>query len=339
MLADAVELLEAETVVRKRNQKLVPMRTLRDEVRGRLGEYELLHRIGSGGMGEVFLACEATFAGNKTPVALKRILPGLGHRIELEQLFFDEARLTTRMTHRNLVPAMDIGSARTHGFFTMPFVDGIPLSTLLRASAHRSLAVPQGAAIAIAQGVANGLHYAHELASSSGRTLGVVHCDVSPTNVLVSRHGEVKLVDWGIARGHHVTRGLPEMVRGTLGYASPEQTSGRRVDRRSDVFSIGVILWELTTMRRLFRGVNRADTALRVANADIPRPSTVRPGYSSELEDIVMRTLARDKDDRVPSALRLDIALERYVRRHDVDASRRALAVWVRNALDPRRGS
>ncbi len=333
MLGDIVELMELETVARRPKPTVTPLRPLRDEVRGRLGNYELLHRIGAGGMGEVFLACDASDDGNKTPVALKRILPGLANRLDIKQLFVDEARLTTRMTHRNLVPAMDTSFADSHGFFTMPFVDGIPLTTLLRAAARGGKAIPDGAALRIVQSVATGLHHAHEFARPSGRPLEVVHCDVSPGNVLVSRRGEVKLLDWGIARGHHVTRGLPEMARGTLGYSSPEQSAAKRADRRSDVFSLGVILWELTTMRRLFRGVNRADTALRVANAEVPRPSTVRADYPADLEDITMRALARDKDERLASALSLDIAIERLVRRRELDASRRALAAWVRSIV------
>lgn len=333
MLGDVVELVETETVTRRARPAAAKLRTLRDEVRGRLGPYELLHRIGSGGMGEVFLACDAREDGNKTPVALKRILPGLANRTDIKELFVDEARVTARMTHRNLVPGMDTSYAESHGFFTMPFVDGMPLSTLLRTAARAGKPLPDGAALAIVQRIATGLHYAHELARPSGRALDVVHCDVSPGNVLVSRRGEVKLLDWGIARGHHVTRGLPEIARGTLGYSSTEQTSGASVDRRSDVFSLGVIAWELTTMRRLFRGVNRADTALRVANAEVPKPSSIRPDYNPELETIVMDALARNKSERLPTALSLDIAIERFVRRNALDASRRALAAWVRDVL------
>lgn len=335
MLGHIADPMETETVARQPDAPSASLHTLRDEVRGRLGHYELIHRVGSGEMGEVFLASDTRPGANQTPVALKRILPGLADRVDIKQLFVDEAQLTVRMTHRNLVPAMDTSQADSHGFFTMPCVDGVSLTTLLRAAAHGEQPVPDGAALAIVQSIATGLHYGHELARPSGRPLHNVHCDVSPQNVLISRRGEVKLIDWGIARGHHVTRGLPEIARGTLGYCSPEHTGGGSVDRRSDVFSLGVLLWELTTMRRLFRGVNRADTALRVANAEIPTPSSVRPRYPADLETIAMRALARNVDERLVSALNLDINIERYVRKHEIDASRAALARWVCTVLAP----
>lgn len=300
-----------------------------------MGTYELLHRIGSGGMGEVFLACDSGRGASKAPVALKRVLRGLAHREDVRRLFVDEARLTTRMTHRCLVPALDITCARSHGFFTMPFVDGLPLTTLVRSALQRDEALPLGAALAIVQGVATGLHFAHELASADMRSLGVIHCDVSPSNVLINRRGGVHLIDWGIARGSHVTRSLTRLARGTLGYSSPQQCCDGALDRRSDIFSIGILLWELTTMRRLFRGVNKADTMLRVANGDVPRPSTLVEGYCPELEAIVMRTLARDPASRFDTALQLELVLERYASRKGVDLSRRALATWVHSATNP----
>lgn len=335
MLVHVVDSPEGETISRRPPSRPNELHTLRDEVRGRLGTYDLLHRLGSGGMGEVFLARPADGDTDQTPVALKRVLPGLSHQEEMRQLFVDEARLTARMAHDGLAPAIDTDFAASDGFFTLPFNEGIPLTTLLRAAARNGQPLPDGAALQVVQSVATALHYAHELLGANRRPLDVVHCDVSPGNVLISRNGTVKLIDWGIARGRHLTRGLPEMARGTLGYSSPEQASGKRVDRRSDVFSVGVMMWELTTMRRLFRGVNRADTALRVANADAPKPSTVRRRYPVDLEEIVMKSLVRDPNERMPSALRLEVAIERYVRRNDVDTSRQTLAGWVAAVTSP----
>lgn len=280
-------------------------------------------------MGEVFVAVCTAAGGSRTPVALKRILPALSTRQDARPLLVDEARLSCFMTHRNLVPALDIAPAATEGFFTMPYVEGDNLLSLLRIAARCGQPLGDDTALAIVQGVATGLHYAHEITGNGGRPMGIVHCDVSPSNVIITPTGEVKLIDWGIARGQHVTRGLPEMARGTLGYSSPEHTHGRRVDRRSDVFSLGVLLWELSTMRRLFKGVNRADTAMRVANAEVPAPSSVRPDYPVALQEIVMRALARDPEGRFASALRLDIELERFARRHALANTARTLATWV----------
>jgi serine/threonine-protein kinase len=302
-----------------------------------IGDCELLHRIGSGGMGEVFLVAAPSSSGPGRPLALKRLLPELADDEQMQVRFADEARLATRLRHPNLVTAVDVSRAHHDGFFTMEFVDGQTLSGLVRSAQRAGVEIPLEATVQIVLEVAKALEYVHELRGSDGRPMGVVHCDVSPSNILVTSRGDVRLIDFGIAQGRHMAAPVRDRSRalGTLAYMSPEQCRAESVDHRSDVYSLGIILWELTTLSRLFRG-KRDEVVTRISASDVPLPSDVRKGYPSDLEAVVLRALRPQPDYRFASARRFASVLDRFIRRNGRGSGDDALTRLV-GALDPDR--
>jgi serine/threonine-protein kinase len=211
-------------------------------------------------------------------------------------------------------------------------VRGHELRYLVRQLGREQRALDLALALTIIVGVASGLHYAHNLRTPDGIPLQVVHLDVCPSNVLITHEGYVKLIDFGVAQtirntatraddsyaGMIPAPGAPTTRRGTLSYMSPEQLLGQPIDRRSDVFSLGVLMWEMTMWRRLFRGGSHGDLVRRISEADVPAPRSLRPDYPEELERIVMRALARDAPDRFDSAMDLRIALEDFAFEHSL---------------------
>jgi serine/threonine protein kinase len=289
---------------------VVPLRVgARASTGMRLGKYELVSSLAAGGMAELFVARQAGIEGFEKLVVLKRILPQLADRQDFVRMFLDEARLAATLHHPNIAQVYDIGfePADRSYFFTMEYVQGRDARDVLRA-ARDTGGLPLEHALAIVCGVAAGLHYAHER--------DVVHRDISPSNVLVSFDGGVKLVDFGIAkvRSRH-SETQAGSLKGKIAYMSPEQCRGEDVDRRSDVFALGVLLYELTTATRLFRGTNEFALIQDITGKDAPPPSSRRADYPPALEAIVMRALARDREARYATAEDLQLALERFA--HD----------------------
>ncbi len=299
-----------------------------------VGGYPLLHALGSGGVGEVFITTADDGDGGRTLVALKRLLPRhRGHPV-FRKLLIAEAKLLRRIVHANVVRAVDTSAVAESGFFTMEYVDGWTLSEVVRAATGRGVPLPLEAALAIVMPMARALHAAHETLGKDGGPLHLVHADVSPSNVLLSRRGEVKLIDFGIARGRHGPPRLPGRVLGTLAYMSPEQVRDQPLTRQSDVFSLGILLWELTTQRRLFRTPTPKETASRIASVYVPPPRALQPEYCPQLEEIVLRALRPDPDVRFPTALRLDLVLGRYARCKGLEPTPTALTHWLQR-VDP----
>jgi serine/threonine protein kinase len=281
----------------------------------RLGKYELLSRLGVGGMAELFVARTTGQHGFEKRVALKRILASHADDEQFIQMLLAEARLAASLNHPNIVQVYDVGEVDGTYFFTMEYVFGQDLRKIVRACQSRGTWPTPELALQIIIGTATGLHYAHEKEDGEGDPLGLVHRDVSPSNILVSHDGGVKLVDFGIARVSTMQSQTAQgVLKGKVPYMSPEQCRGEQLDRRSDIFSLGIILWELSTRRRLFAGDNDVAVAGKICNNDVPRPSSIVPDYPPRLEAIVLKALARDRNDRYATAQELQLELEEYAR-------------------------
>jgi serine/threonine protein kinase len=295
-----------------------------------LGKYRVVRRLATGGMAEIYLAEARGIEGFAKHVVLKCILPQYAASETFVRLFLNEARVTASLDHPNIATVYDIGEHEGTYFFAMEYLHGEDLGRLLRELHGRSQRLPLEHALTIGSGVAAGLHAAHEKRGVDGRPLGLVHRDVSPSNVVLTYDGGVKLVDFGVAK-LTATAELTHtgMLKGKVAYMSPEQCNDQPIDRRSDVFSLGVLLYELTTLTRLFRADSEAATLRLVLEAKIPPPSSRVADYPPELEAVLLRALARDRDRRYASARELQVALEQVARSRGVVISAASLGDWI----------
>jgi serine/threonine protein kinase len=301
------------------------------------GKYSLLGHLATGGMAEIWLARQQGLQGFEKIVVIKRARAELADP-DTARRFLDEARLVATLEHPNIAQVYEIGFVNGSYFFVMEYVDGADLLRLIEAAIARHQMIALADALYIIIQVCTALHYAHEKHDLEGRPLHIIHRDVSPSNVLISHDGVVKVCDFGVAKAHHRKAEITKdgVVRGKFSYMSPEQCQSKALDRRSDVFSIGVLLYELTTLSKLFRA--KTDYALlqQVVEAKIPPPSARVPGYPRELESIVMKALARDPDDRYPTAQALQLDLEELAREHKLAMSSVRVTGLI-NALIERR--
>lgn len=307
---------------------------------GQIGKYDLLERLAVGGMAELFLARSQTQHGFKKTVVLKRILPSFAEQPDFVQMFLTEAKLAAGLHHPNIAQVFDFGEEDGSYYFTMEFVAGRNVRQVLLAGHHQGEPLPMGCALRIIDCVAAGLHHAHEQRDVDGNLLRIVHRDVSPSNVLVNYDGNIKLVDFGIAkiaaRGPATVAGS---LKGKVSYMSPEQCRGELVDRRSDIFSLGTLLWELTTRRKLFGLESQGLQLLKqVERADIPLPSSVVDDYPPELEAIVLKAMSRSRQDRYATAQEFRIALEDFTLRKQISVSSTRLSAHM-ETLFPERNS
>ena len=274
------------------------------------GKYELLARLATGGMAEIFLARGRQGASRSPVVVIKRILPHLADDARFVAMFRDEARLASRIEHVNVCQVLELGSVGDTYFIAMEYLHGVPLSRVLLRSARtrRELPLPLIASI-IGQSCA-GLHHAHELTSHDGRSLDVVHRDVSPPNIFVTDGGVVKLLDFGVAKARGASQKTRTgTVKGKNAYMSPEQVLGEAIDRRSDVFSLGIVLWESLTASRLFMRETDFETFRAITRDQVPDVRERRPDTPPALAEVVARALERDRDRRFATALELGDAL------------------------------
>ena len=290
-----------------------------------LGPYRLVRRLGHGGMAQVFEAMAFGASGFEKRVALKTLLPELHGDGEFERLLIEEARLGAWLSHRNLVQVHDLGVDRGTYYVRMDYVDGGDLATLSRRGALRAPFT-----LLIAEEVAIALEYVHSLRDDAARPLGLVHRDVSPSNVLISRWGEVKLADFGIAKATLLAETTRASIRrGKYAYMSPEQIGGKTLSAQSDQFGFGVMLMELLTGSRPFDGETPVETMDRIREA---RPPDVS-GLDQELGDIVLRCLAREPGRRFPSPEALRQALAQARRRQPLLVGIPDLGRWVAETL------
>jgi tRNA A-37 threonylcarbamoyl transferase component Bud32 len=307
----------------------------------RIGRYQPIRRLAVGGMAEIYLARlpGVGLEGFEKLVVLKRILPQHALDPELLRMFLDEARLSATLNHPNVVEVHDVGTDGEAPFFAMEYVHGANVRELLRQHARAvgraDAPLPLGHAIAIVSAAAAGLHYAHECVGPGGQPLGIVHRDVSPSNVLVAYDGAIKVSDFGIAKwAFQRTRTQEGTLKGKFAYMSPEQCRGRTVDARSDVFALGAILFELTTGRPAFSGESDLDILNRIATgrADPPSWTDASSGgeYPPALAAIVLRALAPDPAERYPTMAALETALDDFAREARLSVSPGALAGFMR---------
>lgn len=266
--------------------------------------YRPLFKLDSGGMAEVYVAEAESMAGFKKKVAIKRILPSLLKDERFVRMFLDEARLSLHLSHANIVTVFDIGKSSSTYFIVMEYVEGINLKGILQEFARRGVTFPVHLAVWLLNEVLKGLDYAHHLRDpESGRKLGIVHRDISPPNILVSWNGEVKLVDFGLAKASTQLESTdPGVVKGKFSYLSPEAASGLDVDARADIFAVGILAYEMLTSRRLFLGETDYQTVQLVRNAEVPSLAAQNPEVTPELEAIIRKALARDVDQRYQKA-------------------------------------
>jgi len=300
-------------------------------------QYEILLRLASGGMAEIFIARARTFGDLERHVVLKRVLPERSRDPEFVRMFLDEARLAAQLHHPNIAQVYDIGRLASGYFFTMEYVHGHDAAQIaMRVRALRRH-IPIGHVLTIVAGGAAGLHHAHERRGADQQPLNVVHRDVTPSNLMVSFEGAVKLVDFGIAKAsHRTTETRAGTIKGKIEYLSPEQCSSTEVDRRSDVFSLGIVMWELLTGERLFRRETDFLTMNAIVNDDAPPPSRVRPDVPPDLDRVVATALARNPDRRFASAGAMLEELETVAARHQVAVSTTALGRYLRELFGER---
>lgn len=289
--------------------------------------YRDVRVLAGGGMAEIVLARESLDDGAERTVVIKRVLRHLCREQEFLAMFASEARLAMQLHHPNVVEVVDAGESDGIPFLVMEALDGADLRTILRDAFSRRTRLPVGVACAIAADVARGLQYAHALRGTNGQPLGVVHRDVSPHNVFVTRDGRVKLLDFGIARSAeqlNVTR--TGVFKGKVGYAAPEQMSAMRIDARADLYSLGAVLWEMLTTRKLWRGENAAFVAQAVMSQSPPPPSSIASDVPPKLDAIVMALLARAPASRPASASAIVDALDAIAREKGVTDRASAIA-------------
>jgi len=296
-----------------------------------LGKYEILRKLATGGMAELYLARSRGVAGFEKTVVLKRILPHVAVDETFVHMFLDEARLAATLQHPNIADVYDVGEVDGNPFFTMEYVHGQDVRAIRAATRRRGEPVPLAIALAIIHGTASALDYAHGRTGPDGRPLDLVHRDVSSSNIVVSYDGAIKLLDFGIARAaSHQHKTQVGALKGKTPYMSPEQCRAQQIDRRSDLFSLGTVMFELTVGQRPFRGENDFAVMEQIVHGQAPRPSSVVPGYPEELEAIAMKLLASSADARYQTAEGVLHDLERFIGQYGLWVSSRPLGKYMR---------
>lgn len=298
-----------------------------------LGRYEILTQLASGGMASVYIARAQGIAGFERLVALKVLHPHLAYEQEFISMFLDEARLAARIRHLNVVPTLDVSDSPGDGYFlVMEYIEGNHLGALLGRAAKQGERLPQPFVCRVLIDTLQGLGAAHRLTDENGKPLKLVHRDVSPHNILVGTDGIARLTDFGVAKAEvRMASTRAGQFKGKLSYMAPEQAASNQTDQRSDLFSVGIILWECLTGRRLFKGDSNAATLNRLLNDTIVKPSDLWPELD-QFDDVVMKALSRNPEQRFQSADDFAEALDNAAGRGGV-AKTRDVAELVR-ALD-----
>ena len=287
-------------------------------------KYRLTQKIGSGGMAEVFKATGEGPEGFERTFVVKRILPRLTDAPEFVGMFVDEAKISARLLHPNIVQVFEFAYQDGGYYIVMEPVDGVDMGYLLRKLERRGAVAPVAFAAEVGRQACRGLGFAHDLTSPEGKPYGIVHRDVTPPNIMVAWNGAVKILDFGIARAVQELRTSQTeagIVKGKMSYIAPEMLQGQPADARSDLFSLGVVLHELLCGRRLFAGETDLETLKLVSEMPVPRPSSRNPEVKPAFDEVILRALARDPADRYQSADEMSQDLERLVLRKRYAAS------------------
>jgi serine/threonine-protein kinase len=295
------------------------------------GKYILLRQLAIGGMAEVYLARQSGPAGFEKECVIKRILPSLAADQQFVNMFLDEARIAARLSHPNIVQIFDLGSINEGDYFlAMEHVHGVDLQQIEEAEAQRGGHIPLAIAVRICSNVAEGLEHAHRATDARGAALGLVHRDVTPSNVIVSFDGVGKILDFGIAKAV-AKKGRTEVgvIKGKIPYMSPEQVQGEPLDFRSDIFSLGTMLYELTTGHKPFEGEGPADLSMKILHDDPHPPDFYVERFPSGLSDLIERAMAKKSADRFQSARELHEALEEFLLQAGIRSTSHDVAAYL----------
>src|SRR5262245_57399705 len=302
-----------------------------------LGRYRVVDEIGVGGMASVHLARMDGPGGFQKWVAIKRIHPHLVEDDQFVDMFLDEARIAAGINHANVAQVFDLGKDDNTYWIAMEYLHGEPLREVMRRAEERHQRIGPELAARICADAAEGLHAAHELRAKNGQPLGLVHRDVTPHNLFLTYEGYTKVVDFGIAKvADRLSSTRAGTLKGKLAYMSPEQVRGAEVDRTTDIFALGVVLWELTTTQRLFRMDTDLDTLEKVQACIVPAPSSLVVNYPMELESVIMKALAKRKQDRFQTAREFSRALQNFLMRAGSFVGPEEVAAFVRSVFSDR---
>ena len=301
-----------------------------------LGRFEVLKYLARGATTDLLLARTRGMAGFERHVVIKRIQPDHVGDPAFVQAFTTEARIAAALHHNNIIQVQDIAEDGGAPYFAMEYVHGEDVRTILAQLNQRGVKLPLEHIVTIITAAATALHHAHESTTPDRKPLNLVHRDVTPSNLLVAYDGNVKVLDFGIAKAEITIKTQVGQLKGRAPYMAPEQCMGEPVDRRTDVFALGIVLWEMTTMRRLFRGATEHETMRGVVSGVVPRPTTIRPDIPAELESIIMKALAKLPRERFQSAADLGRALETCASACGLAASTAALANFLTQQLGTR---
>lgn len=307
------------------------------EVGSSASQYKVLAKLAVGGMAEIFLAKAASGAGVERYVVLKRILRERANDAAFVQMFLEEARLAAQLNHPNVAQVYDVGRLGDSYFFTMEYVHGETVRSLIKRARGLRRSLPLGIVLTILTGTAAGLHHAHGRLGLDGRPLGIVHRDVSPSNLMVSYEGSIKVVDFGVAKAENrATETRSGTVKGKISYLSPEQCRTVSVDRRSDLFSLGIVVWEMLTGERLYRRGSDFETMSAIVDEPPAPPSRWRPELPPELDALVLGLLAKDAAARFQSADDVVHAAEMVAASCQLPLSTSALSRFMRELFGDR---
>ncbi|MEK7355198.1 MAG: serine/threonine-protein kinase, partial [Bdellovibrionota bacterium] len=297
------------------------------------GKYILLEKLAMGGMAEIYLARNSGASGVSKFVAIKRILPQFTEQTEFIDMFKDEAKIAVNLSHANIVSIFEFGIEKSAFFLAMDYIEGRNLRQILNKMKKSGLSFSIEQVLYVIKEVAGGLDHAHRcIDANTGKPLNIIHRDMSPQNVMVSFEGEVKIVDFGIAKAEtqlETTRA--GTLKGKFGYMSPEQAEGQPVDLRTDVFALGIVLWELLANDRLFVANNEVNTLRKIRECQIPSLRKINPAIPPELERIVSKALAKDRNLRYQTSAALHRELSRFLNRQYPDFSPQDFSVYIKN--------
>jgi len=294
------------------------------------GKYYLVDKIATGGMAEIFKAKSFSHAGFEKLLVIKRILQHHSENEDFVKMFIDEAKISVQLQHPNIVHIYDFGKLHSNCYIAMECVDGKDVKQILRKLAERRKYLPEEYAVLIAHDALAGLEYAHNKTTLHGEPLNIVHRDMSPSNVLVGYEGDVKVADFGIAKAEHRTYDTKDgVLKGKFEYMSPEQARGKSIHSSTDVFSTGIILWEMLTGRRMFKTDSDIATLEKIKAGGYPPPSVLNPHISARLDNIVMKALANDPADRYPNALAFQNTLANYLAPNTPGAVKRSMSEFL----------
>ncbi|MBW1871300.1 MAG: serine/threonine protein kinase [Deltaproteobacteria bacterium] len=303
----------------------------------RLGKFVLLKDFASGGMAEIHIAKQPTPDGGEKLVVIKMLRSDLKNNREFVHLFLNEARIAARLMHPNVVQMYDLGYAEGEYFIAMEYVHGENAFNAAKACSREKTRIPLQHVVYIMNQTCTGLHYAHQKTDVMGRSLNIVHCDISPHNIMVSFAGEVKILDFGVAKAaSRFEKKDDKTIKGKIPYMSPEQIMGKPLDGRSDVYSAGIVLWELSTGWRRYRKMDDKAILKDIVRGSTPPPSKYNSNIPDQLEAVILKTLVKNPDSRFQSALEMQAALEDVAKQANLTSTPTQLGTFMQRLFADR---